>query len=601
MANQVRGDASVPEAFSGTPISPSLPDRAAHYLKEIERIVTQVGEHPLCEMKRACSLQNLTEKIEFVKDIQSIATSRIQSEKFMIIGADEKSKSFYAVNNQGELDEATMRQVLEKFLSPVPEFEVFRLTSSDGLPFVLIVIPKQKSRRILARATVEDPSTQKQKILLREGDLWTKGASTGKRLAKPEDWDDIYDESVEARVEYQTRQRTAHLLDVAIARERVQPNSRPTLPSAFNDIEFKALMEELCAARDTARFNLLLERLRDDLVESWYQVGGYEQSQASLEATFSALPKLKDRVTEHINNVFRPAMHWLTLAGIYVVKNGSPIEFVDAVMDLLGEVFGTSHSLTTLNLIMPFGTTSASTDEHVSRTVPALESLVSIYLIGAYMMKRGRLEYFRSLFRPDVYAVGPNWTDQTVKAPMVFWPFSKGCGEPKDVWSWGGRISYSANRIQRDSSYLTIFGSEKSAIEALCQLELCLELNSYCAIVGEDTDAASKYLSTALPNISFTFWPTLIAFSLENIRPLTLRLFDEITKRKVDTLKLIFVDPVLASFWVQPGSSLAFARFIGRIAHDQSVMYLQNRRMSPMVYWPKEFQDALKAARKKTI
>ncbi len=419
-------------------------------------------------------------------------------------------------------------------------------------------------------------------------------------MAKPEDWDDIYDEVVEARVEHQTRQRTAHVLEAAIARERVQPNSRPTLPSAFNDIEFKALMEELCAARDTARFNLLLERLRDDLVEGWYQVGGYEQSQASLLATHSDFSKLKDSVSGHIKNVFRPAMHWLTLAGVYVVKNGGPSEFLNSVVDLLGEVFGTSHTLTTLNLVMPLGGTSACADEHLSRTVPALESLVSIYLIGAYIMKRGRLEYFRSLFRPDVFGVGPYLTDLTIRAPMVFWPFNKGGGETEELWSWGGRISYCANRIRRDSSYLTIFGSEKAATEALCQLELCLELNSYCAIVGEDTDAASKYLSTALPNVSFAFWPTLIAFSLENIKPLTLRLFDEITKKKVDTLKLIFVDPVLAGFWTQPGSNLAFARFIGGLASDQSSIYLQNRRMPPMVYWPKEFQDVLKAARKKT-
>jgi hypothetical protein len=215
-------------------------------------------------MKRACSLQALTGRIEFVKDIQSIATSRIQNERWLVVGADEASKSLCAVENQEEFDDAKIRQILEKYLAPAPDFEVLRLTSSGRLPFVLILIPKQKTRRILARVTVEDAPSAKPKLLHREGDLWTKGASTGKRLATPEDWDDIYEENVEARVEYQTRQRTAHLVEAAIARSKVQPESHPTLASAFTDVEFKALMEDICARRDASRFDLLIERLRDD-------------------------------------------------------------------------------------------------------------------------------------------------------------------------------------------------------------------------------------------------------------------------------------------------------------------------------------------------
>jgi hypothetical protein len=599
MANQPASNA--PDAAAGTSTATSLSDRAARYRDEIEKIVAQVGEHPLCEMKRACSFQSLSEKIEFVKDIQSTATSRIQNERLLVIGADEASKTLCAVQNQDEFDDATIRQILEKYLAPAPDFEVFKLISSGGLPFILIVIPKQKTRRILARVTVEDASGQKPKLLLREGDLWTKGASTGKRLATPEDWDDIYDENVEARVEHQTRQRTAHLLEAAVARAKVQSESRPALASAFTDTEFKALMEDICAAQDAARFNLLLERLRDDLVEGWYQVGGYEQSSTNLAATYSNLSTLRGRVREHINNVFRPAMHWLTLAGIYSVKNSGPSSFLDSAIDLLGEVFDTSHRLTTLNLIMPLGSTSESAEAHLSRSVPALESLVSVYLIGAYIMKRERLQYFRSLFRPDVLAVGSRVGDQEVKAPMVFWPFRKGSGEPEDLWVWGGRISFCANRIHRDPSYLALFGSEISAVEVLCQLELCLELNSYCASWGEDTEQASKYLSQILPNVDFTFWPCLISFSLENIKQLTLRLFDEITKKKLDTLRLIFVDPVLAGYWSQTGSNLAFARFIGGLAQRQSQMYFQHRRMPPSAWWPKEFQEALNASRKKTI
>lgn len=386
MANQARDNSEELKSFDAS--SESLSDRALRYRDEIEKIVMGVGEHPLCEMKRACSLQDLSQKVEFAKDIQSIATSRIDSEKFLVIGVDEVSKSFAAVQNQAEFDDAAIRQLLGKYLVPAPQFEIFRLKSSEGIPFVVIVIPKQQSRRILAKATVEDRSGTKQKLLLREGDLWTKGATTGKRLAQPEDWDDIYSEIVETRVELQTRQRTAHLLEVAVARERISPNSRGGVPSAFNDLEFKALLEDLCTTQDAPRFNLLLERLRDDLVEGWYRVGGYER--------FSFGPNLnpinvKQSVADHIRNVFRPAMHWLTLAGIYTVKSSGPRAFFESVVALLAEVFNTSHRLTPLNAVMPLTTASANDESHLSRTVPALDSLVSLYLLGAYVMKRDRL------------------------------------------------------------------------------------------------------------------------------------------------------------------------------------------------------------------
>jgi hypothetical protein len=116
MANQPASNP--PDATPGTSTSASLSERAARYREEIEKIVAQVGEHPLCEMKRACSLQSLAGKIEFVKDIQSIATSRIQHERLLVIGADEASKSLGAVQNQEEFDDAAIRQILEKYLAP---------------------------------------------------------------------------------------------------------------------------------------------------------------------------------------------------------------------------------------------------------------------------------------------------------------------------------------------------------------------------------------------------------------------------------------------------------------------------------------------------
>src|SRR5271165_3231729 len=251
-----------------------LSERASRYKAEVENVVKEIGEHQLYELKRSCVLSNLEEKIEFVKDVQSICTSRIESEKFLIVGADARAKCFVNVNNLAEFDEAKLRQQLEKYLDPVPTFEALTLTSSDRKDFVLLVFPQQRTRRILATKTVMDDSTGRPKLLIREGDLWTKGNSTGKRLATRQDWDEIYEDIVEREAEKRTRQRTAHLLERATVQEKLRSDyGLVSVPAFGTDEEYKTLIESLCISRDSGRFRALLERMRDDLVEEWRSVG----------------------------------------------------------------------------------------------------------------------------------------------------------------------------------------------------------------------------------------------------------------------------------------------------------------------------------------
>jgi hypothetical protein len=578
----------------------SLAERALEYRKEIERIVREVGEHALCEMKRSCSLTNLAEKIEFVKDIQSIATSRIETEKFLVIGADAANKKFQAVHNVSEFDEAVVRQILDKYLNPVPEFEQFQLQSSDAVPFILFVIPKQRTRRILARSTVESTTDAKPKLLLREGDLWTKGGSTGKRLAKPEDWDEIYEDVVEVETERRTRQRTAHNLEIATAREKVRPSHGPSsLPSFFTDEEFLALMEDLCSGQDKARFGLLLERLRDDLVEGWQETLGYEDKEDLLDNPMATLTAGVEKVREHIKNVFRPAMHWLTLAGICVVKNNGPISFLDAVGDLLKEVFDVSRQLEGSRFMARDGRISATREEHDSHTVPALESLCSLHLIGAYLTKRGRFQYLRSLFRIDVFKSSRGAFNQSERTLLVFWPLRRNQGEPKELAIRGGNISYSAKQIETDSTYRRLFGSTSAAIVALCQYEFCLELNSFVASANPDTQDSHAYVSKMYPEISFEFYPGLIAFRLDYVTDLALTLLKEIRTGKTRLLDLILFDPALVGFLKKPESDMVFARFVSGLAGDAADFFMRLQRFPLMVNWPKELNEAMKLARQK--
>jgi hypothetical protein len=589
-------------AHSDEPAAPkavsSLLDRAARYKQEVDKVVREVGEHPLFELKRSCAMSVLKDRIEFVKDIQSIATSRIESEKFLVIGADAASKSFVPVTNLTDFDEAKLRQLLEKYLNPVPEFEVFQLSSSAGHPFLLVVIPRQKRRRILARATVEDSSDPRPKILLREGDLWTKGASTGKRLAKPEDWDEIYEEAVESEAERRTRQRTAHALDLAIAREKVRPTGggASALPSYFNDDEFQAVVEDLCSTKDESKFKVLLERLRDELVEGWHLVGGYEEASFSPSNT---VPLPKEKIQEHIRNVFRPNMHWLTLAGMYVVKNSGPCSFLEAVVSLLKEIFETSQKLLRLRMLTPYGVSVTNANEHTSYTVPALESLTSLHLIGAYVAKRGRFEYFRSLLGPDVHRTSLQETSEELRLPMAFWPLGMNQGEPSELKSRAGRIDFCVSRVKADSVFLKLFGSLSATTAALCQYEFCLELNSYMTVPGEGTAESATYVEKVYPGFAFYFWPSLIAFPLEHIFGLAVALFEEIRRSKPHLLKKILFDDSLAIFLTKPGGDVAFLACLRSLASDQGGLYIEQRRFAPMLIWPKEIASALKESQNK--
>jgi hypothetical protein len=575
----------------------ALSGRIERYKSEVEKVVREIGEHPLYELKRSCSLKVLKDRIEFIKDIQSVATSHIETEKFVVIGADSASRSFVSVENLEEFDEATIRQILEKYLSPIPQFELFQMNSSDGNSFVLFVVPKQKSRRILAKVTVEDQAEMKPRVLLREGDLWTKGTSTGKRLAKAEDWDEIYEETIESETETRTRQRTAHALDLVAAREKVSASGIPSLPSHFTDDEFQALMENLCSAQDQTKFNVLLERLRDDLVEGWHELPAYEQSPAVLSSPAASIPGIQLKIREHIENVFRPAMHWLTLAGIYTIKNSGPVAFLDGVSNLLKEVFDTSNQLVMLRSLTAHGTSTQDTNEHLSHTVPALESLVALHLMGAYLAKRGRYPFMRSLLRANVYKAGSTGTEQE-KTLMAFWPFGFGWGEPDELRYCAGRITYCVKRIVADTAYAHAFGSKRAAISALCQYELCLEFNSYLAVPSDDTRETADYVAKTYPAMYFHFWPSLIAFPLEYINDVALLLFTEIKNRKPDHLRSILFDIGLCNFLVKPDSYLLFARFLSGLAQEQSQLYLQQHRFPPTRFWPKEIEAAINEAKR---
>jgi hypothetical protein len=574
------------DAVSNEPLS----ERATRYKKEVERVVREVGEHPLFELKRSYAPDDLESKIEFIKDIQSICTSKIESQRCLVIGADARTREFFDVSNLADFDDAKIRLQLEKYLEPVPQFEVLLLRSSDGANFVLFVFPRQRTRRILARVTVEQETAKGRKVLIREGDLWTKGESTGKRLATSKDWDDIYEDAIELETERRTRQRTAHFLERVTAEQRLHnAQGLPSVPSATTDEELRILVEGICISQDRARFAVLLEDLRDDLVEGWHSINAFGPVDFSvLQASF---PDRTEQVRNHKKNIFLPAMRRLTAAAIYLIKYGGPADFMGMVVSLCEEVYGSSNQLAHMRWMGPRGLLSAASEEHLSHTVPALETLAALHLVGAYATKRNRLVYLAPILRTVVREAGGEGT-RDVMMPIALWPLARGWGEPRGLQVRAGRINFCMEKARTDPVLLKLFGSETTMTGALCSYELILELNSFLAVDTVNSPKSAAFIKRQYPDVAFGFWPSLIAFPLENISSLSLNLVSAIRRNDQELLRPVLFDPSLVSFLTEDRGA-TFAKLLQGLQQDRGRLQWELRMLPDGTVWPKEVAEAI--------
>jgi hypothetical protein len=229
--------------------------------------------------------------------------------------------------------------------------------------------------------------------------------------------------------------------------------------------------------------------------------------------------------------------------------------------------------------------------------VPALESMTALEIIGAYVAKRTRFQYAKSLYRAVVIATKEHPSRLGQRAPLACWPLRREQGEPKEVRNRAGQIAYSANKVETDVAFRKLFGS--SPIASFCQHELCVEFNSWLACGSDDTKDSTAYISNTYPGLTFVFYPSLIAYPLENIGELALAIYTEIKTGKFQLLNLILFDPSLSGFLKKPGSDLAFARMMSNLVSDSSQLHMQLYHFPPTVQWSPVLLDAMKLARPK--
>lgn len=515
------------------------------------------------------------------------------------MGADEANRQFVSVPNPTDFDDARLRQLFEKYLYPTPQFELFSLQSSDGHAFVLLVFGRQKTRRILAKATVYSTDV-KPKLLIREGDLWTKGDSTGKRLAKPEDWDGIFQDYIEREVETQTRKRVDHIVQNVRADERLRDlsgRSLSALPAYLSDDEFTTVVEGICADGDRSRLDILLERFRDELIEGWHSCVALEGAVVTQEA-ISAIRGYRD-------SRFLPTVRRLTLLGLLIVKNNGSLVLFSDVMALIQDTYESAHKMDALNSTAVamqqlrayqrmqgnVSTSESNEEEHLSPTLLALHSLISTSIIGAYIAKRRRFGYLGSLLNRFVSVAGPLDLDRK-NQPIAMWPLHKGWGEPRSLGTRAGRIELCRSTIMADPALSALFGNEERGVEALVQFDFLVEWNSYLVLGPETKPEVASYLKRQYPGIDFSFWPSLIAFDLKYLTSLAVEMFVKIKEMSqeylIETLLDKTVAPILGNDTLE-----VFLQCLRSLEDDHERLMNQFGRFGFLTNWPKQLDAAL--------
>jgi hypothetical protein len=482
----------------------STSSKVDYFRREIQNLVSQGIEVPEFELTRQCALANEKKQsqADFAKTIQGMANAYPPIQRVYVVGADRKEKRFFPVENEHEFDAANVRQILEKYLEPLPNFEALVLETDGGTRFAAIILAAEQPRPIVAKVQAGDDKTQ----FLQRGDIWIK-KNTGLVRANRDDLEEIYRTRNEAEVERRAERRFAEMRNVFEASFRLQLSPERKIPSGdlvFGpEAEYAAYIESLLANQDGLRFAMLITVLRDFLVERWHSIDAYDPEAPVKTSAFES------KVSDHLQNTFRPALRRLVYAGLLLIKFQIGVDLFKSAADLLVEVFGNCNRLAAL----PPPASNARTN----RATVALEPLVAGRVLAAYALRMERYHYLPRLLRQVVIPVCTNLTRK--REPFLFWPVRMNVpGNDRIAYTWESAVR---------PNWLEFFGNEGSYLGAASHLEFLLRMNSYLATQRPE---AARWVTKYRPDVEFGYWYTsdLWRYSLEPIVPLAEKIYENL-------------------------------------------------------------------------
>jgi hypothetical protein len=563
--------------------------RAVRIRNYIEQLVAAVGEHPECELKKSWLRNTPFLRAELIKDIQATANSAIDpdNEKFIAIGVDEQTRTITGCN-PADYDEAGIRQLLEQYLDPVPEYEVLSLQSNAGVDFVVVRFPFQPNRPIVAKAQIKD---ERNRILLAAGQIWLKPggantAGTGKRLVNSrQELIDLI--NIEPRLKREVESRLEQLLpEIRLEeRTRLQASEATIVPVlTANDEEFESYIEQLLAGERFNHLRVVLEKLRDNVVLCW-QSGFDEHGRI----TAQQIKEIKEKE-------FLPAVQRLSLLGLLLIKFAAPLQWFEAVVELFIEIFESAHTLRNVQVPRASAEATSALSEHDSYTVPALEALLGIYLLSSYaLVIRERTYYLRSLFPCIVKAVsGPD--EYEPQSFLLFWPLTYGWGTPNVR-----RDILVVERYARGDRIESLMGNADRIKQAVLQVDCLVDWHDVLAHgPNQGEEETHRFFDSKYATVNRWYVQNFTKQTLTHVAPLVRRLWDQLLARR-DSL---FLDPDLAEifngFEVERRKQV-LAKFLAYAEREQAAVEWANQRFPFPVQWePLELNNLVKAVKATT-
>jgi len=492
----------------------SLSERIENHRREIQYLVKQGGEQAQYEFKRTVFLsrENLDERLDFVKLVQSMANAEIATERCIVVGADPKEKKFHPVTNASDFDPANLSKILGAYLDPLPRFQVFNLTTDESDPFVVISLDPNQTRPIMVAKAGQ---TSKDKTRLEVGDVWIKRNTDTVRATRA-DLDLMYKVRSEEDAEDRARKRLKHLLELATPQQtQISTTVVPTFALIVGPRDdLKRFTEELVAANDLRRFQMLLEAARENLVEGWDQ---FEVLQ------FEISNQLLLNLAEFYKNQFVPVLESVVEVALLSIKHGVGQDWIKAAISLLLESFDVTRTLNRL----PLGAILRTGSPILPWWKPAFELFIGVRAIAIYAVARKRLSYLSEILPRIVTWEAENGIKRT-RTPILFWPFrpspfnSDEFRQGRAYYFWNQRVG---------AAWARYFGNFTKFVEASSQLEFLLEFNSY---LGMNTLKDPKYQawlqSSVATDIAFDYVPDLYDDDLRSTVPMAEHFYDILAK-----------------------------------------------------------------------
>lgn len=336
------------------------------------------------------------------------------------------------------------------------------------------------------------------------------------------------------------------------------------------DKEFEEYVVRLLTNNAESEFNVAVERLRDATVPAW------------------GLPRrlAREDILAAKEETFLPTMRKLTMLGLLLIKYSAPLQWFGRVGDLLEEVFATSNLL--IKAVTPEvkGQSAETLAEYAGPAVPAMESILATYLIGAYALeKRGGLAYLNALFPRVVDFIQDGWDTQS-KGFLLFWPVDDPYWIPNRQ-----RDLLVLERYGNDAHLGALLGDENAMRSAVLRIDCLVDWHSFMSMTESKEEAAVKFFRETYPGVYTSFVPNFTHESFSYIQPFVERLWTAVQSGS-DGLFLLDVRLSEAIKNLPPERrKLLFARFLIYAERERAQWMYARRKLAGPAYWPREIME----------